>query len=250
MAKILLSTIQEEAQNDGWQLISDKYQNLKTEMEWQCPERHRVILSYEKWRRNHSCPVCELIAKEKSKNELKLITPKSQGDYRILSLDQATKVTGWAIFQNGELIRHGIYETEGSEVARIDNVRNWVWNMIDVWKIDYVQLEDIQLQEDKEWSGNDTRMSVTVYKVLAHLQGVLENLLYSNNIAYSIVYPATWRNFNKIKGKNKTDRKKNAQLLVKEKFDIIVPLDEAEAICIGLYACHSHSKSTEMVVWE
>ena len=56
-----------------------------------------------------------------------------------MALDQATYTTGWAIFEDGELVRHGVYRAQGdSEAKRIDDVKKWVWNVITVWKIDYV----------------------------------------------------------------------------------------------------------------
>ena len=234
MARILLEQIQQEAEKEQWKLLSDEYKNLKSELSFECPKGHRVITSYEKWRRAHTCPICSL--EEKEKQAVDCIIAKGKDEHRILAIDQATKTSGWAIFSNGELLRHGMFIVDtGKEVERINEVKKWLWNMITVWKIDYVQMEDIQLQDHKEAGGNGEKIGVTTYKTLAHLQGVIENLLYINGIDYGIVPPSTWRQYCEIKGRNKADKKKNAQLKVHSLYNIYVPMDEAEAICIGRF---------------
>ena len=42
MAKISLEDIKRELIPEGWQVISEEYKNLDTEMIFQCPEGHRV----------------------------------------------------------------------------------------------------------------------------------------------------------------------------------------------------------------
>lgn len=247
MAKIRLEQIREEAENIQWKLVSTEYKNLQGELNWICPKGHTVIAPYGQWRKNHECPICGM--ENASNNEV--VLPKKKGSFRILALDQATRTTGWAIFEDGELIRHGMYNARGqNEVERIHDVKTWVWNIVSVWKIDYVQLEDIQLQEHQEAGARGSEIGVTVYKTLAHLQGVLENLCFSHSISYSLVFPATWRKYNEIKGKNKADKKKNAQLKVKAIYGITVPIDEAEAICIGRYAVANRGKNLQIVSWE
>ena len=249
MARILLQQIQQEANNIQWKLISTQYQNLKSELHFICPNQHEVITTYEKWRRTPTCPICQQIQKQREKQDI-ISQPKGKEDYRVLALDQATKISGWAIFENGKLLQYGIYETSSElESKRINDIKNWLLNMILIWKIDFVQLEDIQLQDHKEDGGNGEKIGVTTYKVLAHLQGVLENLLFTNNIEYDIVPPATWRKYCEIKGKNKTDKKKSAQLKIKDEYNINCSLDEAEAICIGKYATLQHTKNTQILEW-
>lgn len=54
---------------------------------------------------------------------------------------------------------------------------------------------------------------------------------------------ATWRNFSSIKGKSRSDRKKNAQLKVQSLYDIKVGTDVAEAILIGRWGAGSHERN-------
>jgi hypothetical protein len=57
------------------------------------------------------------------------------------------------------------------------------------------------------------------------------------------VPPGTWRNYNQIKGRSRSDQKKNAQIKVKTLFDINVTNDEADAILIGRYVDYVQSQS-------
>lgn len=115
--------------------------------------------------------------------------------------------------------------------------------MVKKYKPDEVVLEDIQLQ--KFGNGDE---AVLVFKKLAHLQGVLENYFYESGYPYNIVPPATWRAFSKIKGKTRTEKKRSAQLKVKELYDISVTQDEADAILIGQWAVDNYKKN-EMIVF-
>lgn len=246
MAKILLSQIQEEAEGLSWKILSDSYKNLKELMEWECPKGHKVLLPYGKWRQSHICPVCE----EKEKNSLSAGSPKPKNSYRILALDQATYTTGWAIYQDQTLLNHGCFSVSyNNEANRINEIRNWVLNIITAWQIDFVCIEDIQLQDHKEAGARGAEIGVTTYKSLAHLQGVLINLLFSHSIPYTIAPPGVWRKYCGIKGKGRDDKKKSAQLKVKEWYGELCSLDEAEAICIGKYAIADYGKKTEMLEW-
>ena len=110
--------------------------------------------------------------------------------------------------------------------------------MIDEWKPDEVILEDIQLQRF-EGQGE----AVTTYKKLAHLQGVLKNYCYENGIPYKVVPPATWRTHTNIKGKTRTDKKRNAQLKVQSLYEVNVTQDEADAILICKWAADDHKNN-------
>ena len=84
MAKITLEQIKEEVSADGWKLLSSEYKNLDTEMEFECPEGHRVFAPWKKMRTKRECVIC----KENPiiKNEHQII-PKSKGIKRTLALD-------------------------------------------------------------------------------------------------------------------------------------------------------------------
>jgi Holliday junction resolvasome RuvABC endonuclease subunit len=148
---------------------------------------------------------------------------------RILSLDQASKC-GYSLFENTNLVKYGIFDVHDikDNIERWDNIKQFLAKMVNTYNIEFVSIEDIQKQ-----------VNIKTYKDLAHLQGFLISWLYENNIPYEIVPPATWRQYCKIKGKDRKQKKANAQLFVKNKFGIDASEDEADAIGIGWYTVNN-----------
>lgn len=243
MSKIKIEDIRKEAEKHNWKLISDEYKNLDTELIFECDEGHRVYAPYKKVRDKWFCPICQDNA---YKIQAQTITPKKKGVNRVIGLDQATHISGYSVFDNGQLVRSGIFQTElEDEIERDNAIKTWVVNLIQNWKPDVIGLEDIQLQQ----FGEKT-IGVTTYKVLAHLQGILMEACYEQGVSYVVCAPATWRSYNKVTGRTKSDKKKSMQRKVKELFDISVTNDEADAIGIGKYVADTKKKQVEIVNWE
>lgn len=244
MSKIKIEDIKESIASVGWQLVSQEYKNLKTDLEVICPEGHTNFVSYEKWRRgSYECPIC----KQNPFNNADKIATKKKG-YRILAFDQASITSGWAVFDDKNLINYGKWTSDGCKsTARIASTKFWVASMINNWKPDEVIFEDIQLQKFKSENGLEGD-AVLVFKKLAHLQGVLKNYCYEIGLPYKVVSPSTWRSHSDIKGRARTDKKKNAQLKIKKLFDVSVTQDEADAILIGLWAADEHA-SSEIIIF-
>ena len=246
MSKIHIEDIQKEAQDIGWKLISDQYKNLDVEMEFECPEVHRVYLPYKKFRRAAECPICK--SNPLATLEIKPLY-KRPGAQRILALDQATITSGWAVYDDGKLIKYGSFTVKSaSQDERRTEIKQWLASMINNWKPDLVALEDIQLQQFGAKDGDNIE-GVTTFKTLAHLQGVLMNYLFENKIPYEIIHVSVWRKHCDIKGKSRSDKKKSAQLKVKEWYDVSVTTDEADAICIGKYAAETTIQKITMLSW-
>lgn len=248
MARFNIKDLKTEFKELGWELISDKYTNLTTQLEMICPEGHTVYMNYDKFRKNHICPICA--RKKIDLKETIESKPKKKGDFRILALDQATITSGWSVFDNENLIKFGSYTTKDNDTDnRIVDFKNYLINMLEFWKPDKVILEDIQLQQFGPKSSNNVE-GVTTFKKLAQLQGVLINTLIENGIEYSIAHTGTWRNACGIKGKTRADRKRSAQLIVEETYGIKSTQDEADAICIGLYATKKREQNNTVISWE
>lgn len=240
MSKLKLDDIKKEVSEAGWELLSSSYSNLDTDMSFKCPEGHINYYSLKKWRRNHKCVTCE-------HNPLKDVStvPVKKKGYRILALDQASITSGWSIFDNDKLVSYGQWTSEGTHsTERIGQTKYWVASMVSKWKPDLIVFEDIQLQ--KFGNGGE---AVLTYKKLAHLQGVLKNFAFENGIPYKVVAPATWRSLSEIKGKTRTEKKKNAQLKVKNLYDVNVSQDMADSILIGRWAVHDRDQN-KMVQFE
>lgn len=245
MARITLDDIKTTIAADGWSVVSDSYKSLDTEMEFVCDEGHHVFSTWKKIRAKRECPAC----KQKS-NAIQTanIPPKPRGATRILALDQATKVTGYAVFDNGQLIKYGTYEApNGEEIDRLAAVRDWVTSMVTNLKPNYVGLEGIQYQDSSTSSG---KMGVTVFQTLAHLQGILMLACYDAKVPFALCPTNTWRNKCGVKGRSRVDRKRSMQLLVKEWYDVSVSEDEADAIGIGAYLVNNVWPSAQVVDWE
>lgn len=237
MSKFKIEQLKQEFKDKGWELVSNEYVNLKTDLQAICPEGHTCLMSYEKFRKGYQCPTC----KQNQYYKVSEIPAKKSG-FRVLAFDQASQVSGWAVFDDEKLISYGKWTSTGIDsVSRIAQTKQWVASMIDKWKPNQVILEDIQLQKNEK----DDDM-VWTFKTLAHLQGVLINYFYEMRVNFDVVAVATWRNFSEIKGKTRTDKKKNAQLKVKRFYDISITQDEADAILIGRWAAHK-KKATQII---
>lgn len=239
MAKITVEEINNVLSTDGWQLISETYKNLNTNLEYKCKEGHTVIAPWKQIRQLRVCPIC-------MKNSLKTKefknTKKKAGEFRILALDQATHVSGYALFGNKNLLDYGTFNAVGSnEIERDVRVREWLENLIRVYDVDFVGLEGIQYDKER---------GIEVYATLARLQGILMELCYELKIPYKVVPTNTWRNHCGVKGQSRPDKKRSMQLIVKKWYEKTASEDECDAIGIGKYFSDLQAPKVEIVDWE
>lgn len=245
MAKITLEQIKEDLQQENWKVHSIEYKNLETEMTFECPQGHTVFAPWKKLRTRRECPICRQTTFQQSDK----ILPKPKGATRILALDQATKVTGYSIFDDGKLVKYGTFSTASDdEVARCVAVKNWLISMINNWHPDHIGIEGIQYQP-KVFDG-DTVGSVTLFQTLAHLQGALLITCHELGIPYRVCPTNTWRNVCGVKGRTRADKKKSMQMMVKNWYNINATDDEADAIGIGHYMSTVVNRNTEVTSWE
>lgn len=251
MAKYKIEDLRTEALENGWQLLTETYQNLDTVLEYKCNKGHTVLSSYKKIRsKGYICPIC---AEFNNFTEKKLLSEpilKAKDTYRILALDQSSKVTGYAVFDNDVLIKHGFVTIKGNKPPiRYSKLRDWVNERIEAWQPDYILIEDIQL-EDKEKDGIK---NVVTFKILAELIGVLETLFTDKNIPYELVKVSTWRCSQQVTGRDRLEKKKSSQSKVKKCYNIDVTDDESDAILIGRYLIEKKKEKIEepqLVCWE
>lgn len=237
MAKITIEQIQMGLLPDNWKILSTEYKNLDSELIFECSNGHKVRSTWKQIRKKRECPICE---QEKQKlPSLSVIQERNKGR-RLLALDQATHLTGWAIFYNGQLSKCGVYKATGNtEIQRDNQLKNWLLEMIEQWKINIVAIEDTQPNEKH---GINTTLT------LARLQGILMSTLEENNIEYIVCNINKWRAHSGVKGKNRKEQKASMQAIVKKQYGIDVTDDCADAIGIGRYAVYQDS--TELKSWE
>lgn len=154
---------------------------------------------------------------------------------RLLALDQASRVTGWAVFIDGTLFDFGkINATQEDVGERLVYIREQVLRLIKQYEINEVAFEDIQLQDN-------VKNNVQTFKVLAEVFGTIYELVTELNIPHTAVLAGTWKSTLGIKGAHRPEQKKNAQLYVLNTFKVKATQDESDAICIGAHMSKKNS---------
>lgn len=156
-------------------------------------------------------------------------------DNIVLALDQSTQVTGLAIYVNGQLESWEHISPNGEMFERIiklkSSLKEKITELLFRGKLN-VAIEEIQLQ-NIPGSSRDT--NVATFKKLAYVQALLLELCAEMSVPCEIVPSSTWKSALGIKGRNRTEQKRDAQRYVQEEFGVKVIQDECDAICIGKY---------------
>lgn len=148
------------------------------------------------------------------------------GQNKIISLDQSLSCTGWAVFEDNTLIAADTFSI--SKTAPMDRRLLEIYkNLTDLYheyEFEKIYFEDIQLQ-----AGN-----ALTYKHLAYAQAAIILWCGHMNMDWSISAPSHWR---KVLGggfgRKRAEQKRYAIQLVQKWYNIEVPSDIADAICIG-----------------
>ena len=157
---------------------------------------------------------------------------------RLLALDQSSRISGYAIFVDENLIAHGsINLTEEDVGQRLVLIRKEVTKLIHKYDINEIAFEDIQMQASV---GNN----VQTFKILAEVFGVILMLCTELKINYTIISSNTWKSTLKIKGKKRSEQKQDAQRYVLEHYGIKAIQDTVDAICIGAHMIANSGKNT------
>ena len=155
---------------------------------------------------------------------------KERAIITILAFDQASSVTGWAVFSDKRLIGHGVIKVKAYHTTPDERIMEMLWKIretVERFEPDTVVMEDVAKQKN-------------VYSLirLARVQGAMMEMCREMGIGMpDIVKPSTWREALHFK-QGRTERKelkRQAQAFVKDKYGIDVCEDEADAICIGEY---------------
>lgn len=152
----------------------------------------------------------------------------------LLALDQATRITGYAIFENDKLKTFGKIVTSQDDIGeRLVTIREKIQELIEEYQVDTIIFEDIQLQE--KVNGQQMINNVQTFKKLAEVFGVVYELATELKIKNEAVLSSSWKSVLKIKGQQRTDQKRNACTYVQTQYSVKCSQDEADAICIGTY---------------
>lgn len=152
----------------------------------------------------------------------------------ILSLDLSTKSSGWAIFNEQELIDYGCITSSSTDlIKRIHIMIDEIDKILQENEISKIIVEEVR-PEGGYGVGNQK-----THKALMYLQAALEFLIHDNynkKVEIEYIFPSSWRAKCGIKngrGIKRTSLKEADIAFVKENFNLDVNDDEADAICIG-----------------
>ena len=241
MSTIKIADIRKQLEENDLELLSITYKNLDTPLEVKCGKGH---IFRETWKRLRDIPMCPICAEQaESSREGKI---KRKKGYRVLAFDQATINTGWALYEDGKLIGHGVIKIpeKYATIDRYSQVNQEVKRRVRDYVPDLVLLEDIQLQE----SGSGV-VGITTFKILAELLGILTLSLHDLGINYEVIPPASWRAHVGVKGRSRADKKKSGQLIVRQQYGLTIVNDEADAILLGRYGADKWGRPIEMMKW-
>ena len=157
----------------------------------------------------------------------------------LLALDQASDVTGYAIYDidDHRLIAYGHFSLGTGDLGkRLVSFRTKIQDLISQYSINQVAFEDIQLQANV---GNNAH----TFKTLAEIYGVLHELCVELDLPYDVILAGTWKSTLGIKGKARAEQKRNAQAWVQNTFNVKPIQDECDAICIGAHTIAQIDKS-------
>jgi Holliday junction resolvasome RuvABC endonuclease subunit len=157
----------------------------------------------------------------------------------ILSLDLSTKSSGWAIFEDTELINYGCITSASTDlIKRIYVMRDNLLEVLKNYNIDKIIVEEVRPEGTGYGVGN-----LKTHRALMWLQAAIAFMVHDNykNIEIEYIYPSSWRSVCGIKNGRgiKRDSQKAADIaFVKEHYNIEVNDDIADAICIGHAQIH------------
>lgn len=145
----------------------------------------------------------------------------------LIALDESTTCTGYAVFDDSELIEHGTFSFKSKDVLeRVSLIMEEIENLIDTYKPDNMIIEDVQIT-----------MNAATAKSLLGLQFMIEVYAHRNNISCETYRTTKWRKILGLSNSRALDRKAKKQETidyVKDKYGIdVLKDDESDAIAIG-----------------
>lgn len=150
---------------------------------------------------------------------------------RILSVDQSTRCSGYAVFENNMYIQSGVIDMSKSKLETEERsfaMAKEIWKIIKKYKPQSIVLEGVQQQ------ANPRTMII-----LARLAGMIIGYAEAHNVHVRILLPSQWR---KVLGYSQGAKVKRQELkqqsidYVKKNLELERSEDECEAICINIAA--------------
>ena len=147
---------------------------------------------------------------------------------KIVAMDQSTRASGWAYYENGQYITSGMIDMHKSHLEtdkRSFEMAKELWKVIKKYQPEVLFIEDVQQQSNAK-----------TMIILARLAGMIIGYAEAHNVEVHIITPSQWRSMLEFKlgsGVKRAELKQQSIDYVKETYGIDVPEDEAEAIALG-----------------
>lgn len=149
----------------------------------------------------------------------------------LIAIDGSTKSSGIAIYKHNKLVETKCITSTSSDLftrikVMLDGIREILNQNPD---LEYLVLQQVR---------QEGFVNIKTYKALMYLQGCISMMIHQDfkHIIIDFLYPSEWRKVCSIKqgrGVQRTKQKQNDIQWVKEKFNIEVNDDIADAIGIG-----------------
>ena len=162
---------------------------------------------------------------------------------RVLILDQSTRCSGYALFQDSEYVQSGMIDMNKSELKTEERsfaMAKEIWKIIKQYKPKHLVLEGVQQQ------SNPSTMII-----LARLAGMIIGYAEAHNVRVHILLPSQWRKalgYSQGAKVKRQELKKQSIDYVKKNLKLDLPEDECEAICEGV-AAHKIYNFIEDDLW-
>lgn len=144
---------------------------------------------------------------------------------KILGLDTSTTSTGYCVMEDNKILAYGVIKPKKSldVIDRIIYIEKEIKELIIAKEVEYVCIEELS-----------SMRGASTTKVLATLQGHIEVELRKKDMLVIKCRPSEWRK-GKVKGRTRQELKSSAIEYIKNKYNLEVNDDEADAICIAEY---------------
>lgn len=143
------------------------------------------------------------------------------------SIDSSSKKTGIAIYKNGKYTSHKLLDCSKDKImdSRFKKMALDILNTLNEIKPNIIYIEETVVLRNAQ-----------TQRFLTRLQGVVYAWCIQNNCEFNTIRPSSWRkaiNLKQNKNIKREQLKQEAIDYVKEKYNIEVNDDIADAICIG-----------------
>lgn len=144
---------------------------------------------------------------------------------KILGLDTSTTSTGYCVMEDNKILAYGVIKPKKSldVIDRIIYIEKEIKSIIKAKSVEYVCIEDLV-------SFRNAYATKGLAGLLMHIQIELRK----RNMLVITVRPSEWRK-GIVKGRTRQELKSSAIEYIKNKYNLEVNDDEADAICIAEY---------------